>query len=534
MILRELITILAFKADDKVLKAYDAKIVALKKNLFLVTAAAAAVSVAIFGIADSAAKAGDELDKTKDLTGLTVEQLQKLTGAAKLAGVEVEGLRTGMQLFGRQISQAAQGQQMSIRAFQMLGINIFDANGKLKDNHRLLLETADAFSKLHNQQVKVDLAMQLFGRSGGRMINLLKKGSAGVKEAEAEFSKFGFTMTDVQSKAAAQFEDRMTMVGFAVKGLKNAIGIELLPEVSRMVNMFLKWFAANKKIITQGLVNLFKDLGMFVKIVANVFGAMLSTVSQFVNIFGGWNRVLKVTTLLLGLLVSTKIIRGFAALGKAVVLLAFNFKKLAEVEALSDALLLIWPAIAAAIFLAADDVKTFIEGGTSLIGKFIKKSSALGMVITGIGKTIAFVFTAAKDVIVFGLIDPLKIVWGLLKDIASLAGKAFKIAGDIRHPIKALESAFAPAKAVTAATATGKSAVQTAAANIAAPIAKTAALGAVSKSITNHINTNVNLQVPEGTPDQQKGFLQQTAEKVFDKMMDSHFKAALTRFPLME
>jgi hypothetical protein len=520
-ILRELLTVLGFKAEDKELKAYDAKIVALKKNLFLLSAAAAAVATAIFGIAESAAKVGDELDKTKDLTGLTVQQLQELGGAAKLAGIGVEGLTTGMQLFSRQISQAAQGQQMSVRAFEMLGISIFGTNGQLKSNHQLLLEVADAFTHLRNQQLKTDLALQLFGRSGGRMINLLKNGAAGVREAEAEFSKFGFTLNEIQSKAAAKFQDRLTMVGFAVKGLKNAIGIALLPEVSRMVKIFLDWFVANKKIIQQNMIALFKNLATFVRIVADVFGAILSSVSQFINIFGGWNRVLKVTALLLGFLVSTKIIRGFLALGKAVLGLAGMFKKLALAEGIADALGALLPAIGIALFLLLDDIKNFFEGNDSLIGRFIKRFPELGKVVKGIAE----VFKVVGEVVAFtfkwAFIEPLKLVWHLLKDIAHAIEKLFgrsKAGGGIKG-IAGNLTAFAGLPLPTAL--------------IPSPAAIGGG-GAANKTVTTHVNTNVNLSVPEGTPDQQKGFLQQTAEKTFDAVFSKHLKEAQARFPIVE
>lgn len=535
MILRELLTILGFKADDKVLTAYDKKIIDLKKNLLLVTTAATAVATAIFGITESAARAGDELDKTKDLTGLSVEQLQRLRGAAKLAGVDVDGITISMQLFSRQVSQAAMGQQMSVRAFQMLGISIFGANGKLKDNHTLLLEVADAFSKLHNQQVKTDLALQLFGRSGGRMVNLLKNGAAGVSELEAEFNKFGFTLSEVQSKQAAQFQDRLTMVGFALKGLKNAIGIELLPQVSKLVNEFLGWYAANKKVIQQNLIDLFKDLAKFVKVVADIFGAMLSTLTNLINVFGGWNKVLKITTILLGLLVSTRIIRGLAELGKAVVLLALDFKKLAKIETIADALVLIWPAIAAGIFLVADDIRNFMKGNDSLFGEFVKKFPKIGFVLITIGRVLKEFGKLAKDVFVYGLIDPLKIIWDLLKFIGKAVADVFVVFEKIKHPIKTIGDAIKASHHTNAAVAsTGAPANATKmAAHIMTP-ALAAATAPVSKSVTNNVTTHVNLQVPHGTPDQHANFLKDTAEKTFNKIFEKHLKSALTQFPLME
>jgi len=506
-ILRELLTILGFKAEDKELKAYDAKIVSLKKNLFLLSAAAAAVAVAIFGIAESAAKVGDELDKTKDLTGLTVEQLQELGGAAKLAGIDVQGLTTGMQLFSRQISQAGQGQQMSIRAFEMLGVSIFSTNGKLKSNHQLLLEVADAFSRLQNQQVKTDIALQLFGRSGGRMINLLKKGAAGVREAEAEFKKFGFTLTDVQSKAAAQFQDRLTMVGFAVKGLKNAIGTALLPEVSRMVNMFLEWFSANKKVIQQNMIALFKNLGTFVKIVSDIFGAMLKTLTKLVNTVGGWNKVLKIASGLLAIIVSTKIIRGIAALGTSVLGLVKIFKKLAIMETLAEGLALIWPAIAIIVALAIDDIANAIKGNDSIIGRLMKRYKTFGSIVRN-------------------LVNDLR----ALKRGLSLGEQPLKNLGKTIEKIPKSFATFAQAAMIPLGGGSLAALRQT----VAQPALIPATVPTAQKSVTNHVNTNVNLSVPEGTPEQQKGFLRQTAEKTFNEVIDRHLKEAQARFPVME
>lgn len=502
-ILRELITILGFKADTRVLKEYDQKIVSLKKNLFLLTAAAAAVATAIFGITQSAAKFGDTLDKTKDLTGLSVEELQRLRGAASLAGVDVQGLTTGMQLFSRQISQAAQGQQMSTRLFSLMNMNIFGVNNQLKTNHQLLIEVADAFQRMGKTQLRTDMAMQLFGRSGGRMINLLKNGAAGIREAEAEFSKFGFTMNAVQSKAAARFEDRMTMVGFAVKGLKNAIGTALLPQMSNLVQTFLGWFAANKKVIQQNMVKVFKDLSMFVRIVANVFGALLAALTKLVSVFGGWNRALKITGVLLALLISTKILRGFATLTKAVFGLFGVFKKLAIVEGIADALALVWPALAILIVLAIDDIANAIKGNDSITKRLMDRYKTFG-----------------------------KIIRGIVRDLRAL--KRGLSLGE--HPLKNLPKSFATFTQAAMIPLGGGSlaALRQTVPTVAPAAIPTTRQQPTQNTLTNHINTTVNMQVPEGTPEHQKRSLRKTVEQVFDEGLGKHLKEALVRFPVME
>lgn len=509
MILRELLTILGFEVNDKELKAYDAGIVDLKKNLLLVTAAAGAAAAAIFGVVKSSAEYGNKLDKTIDLTGLSAQQLQELRGAASLADVDLQGFNQSMVLFSRNISQAAQGQGMGIKAFQMMGISVFDTSQKLKSNAELLNEVANGMKNISNKQVLADIAMQLFGRSGASMINMLKGGSAEIKAMIEAFRKFGFELTEKQIKASAKFEDQLTMVGFAVKGLKNAVGQELLPAVSQMVEQFLKWIAANKKVVEQNLVQIFKGIATFVKIVTTLLMTLIGVIGELTKVFGGWGRVLRVVVALLALIVSSKIITGFAKLIKSVFLLGGAFKKLATIEGIADALGLLLPAIGIGVLLLLDDIKNFLEGNNSLIGELMKKFPRLGAVISFIGKAIRFVGHWAAE--------PFILLWDIIRDIFKLCEKAISKFSTLPSIIKGVPSHLMGAL-------TGL------------PFSGLAPVAATSKgsNIINHVNTNVTLTVPQGSTAEQQRFLHKAAQKTFHQSMQDHLDGVLARNPVTE
>ena len=162
MIVRELITKLGFKTDTNSINKFEKNVNSAKMSIVALTAAITVAATAVFLFVESAAKAGDKLDKLRDIIGMTTKDYQLLEGAANLAGIENEEFTKSLQLFARSIGMARQGMSQYIKEFAILGINMRDGNGQLKKNKELLLEVADAFQ--HKLKNNVDRAKSAIGR----------------------------------------------------------------------------------------------------------------------------------------------------------------------------------------------------------------------------------------------------------------------------------------------------------------------------------------------------------------------------------
>jgi len=220
----------AFTAErnfQKITKSNKAAMVAITA---MVTAAAASTAVAIKRAVDHA----DDIGKMAQSVGLTAEQLSGLEYAAKLSGVEIDGLRTSFQKFNKAIYETAQGSKAQEEAFKAIGVSVFDASGNLKSSNDLFLESADGLSKMRDGAQKTALAMELFGKSGASLIPLLNGGADGVNKFTEAATKAGIVISGETALSAERFNDNMTVLAFTTQGMINKFTEGLLPTLVKI------------------------------------------------------------------------------------------------------------------------------------------------------------------------------------------------------------------------------------------------------------------------------------------------------------
>jgi len=205
----------------------------------MATAAAGAMAVMVKGAIDAA----DANIKLAQGAGVSVETLTSLGYAAQLSGSSTEALGRTLGRLGKSIADAANGTGEASRAFDVMGINVRDANGQLKSSDQIFREVADRFSQYQDGAAKSALAMQIFGREGASLIPMLNAGSAGLAAMEEEARSLGVTVDTNTAKAAEAFNDNLTHLSKVKEGLVNRIARELLPTLQNMTD---RMFASAK------------------------------------------------------------------------------------------------------------------------------------------------------------------------------------------------------------------------------------------------------------------------------------------------
>ncbi len=167
------------------------------------------VGLSVAGFASfvkSTADAYDKLGKLGQQTGLTAQQVSKLSYIAKMVDTDVEQLAKGVKILDRNMFQAAQGGGKAYESFRTLGVAVKSAEGVLRGNEEILGDLADRFSKMPDGAMKTALAMQIFGRSGADMIPMLNLGREGLKYFADEAERLKGVLTDeiVQKADAIQ------------------------------------------------------------------------------------------------------------------------------------------------------------------------------------------------------------------------------------------------------------------------------------------------------------------------------------------
>lgn len=336
MIVRELITRLGYDLKDAPFKKYAAQVDSFKKGAVAVAAIATAASAAVFGVVKSAANYGDDLLNTSQKLGIAVDSLQRLRFAAKLANVGNEELAVSLRFLSKNIDDARTGSKEAAKAFQRLGIDPKTA----KVNEDLIARLSKGFIKLKDPTAQVALAQQLLGRSGANLLPLLKEGPEALKKYFEEAGRFGL-VTQEDAELADQFNDNLERLSMGVGMLKNRIGLALIPKMGKALEVFLKWYDLNRRIIEQNVGKAFNFVADVLRRVWRIGRAAFDAIERLVEAFGGIERTAKVF--------------GPIAVALAVMLGAINPVTVAVV------------ALSAAVGLLADDFLSFRDGQKHLL-----------------------------------------------------------------------------------------------------------------------------------------------------------------------
>ncbi|MBZ9927760.1 hypothetical protein FJW04_21930 [Mesorhizobium sp. B2-7-3] len=231
------------------------------KNLALLgtglAAAAGGAGAAVLGLAKSGSEAADAAGKAAQKTGLQIDAYGKLEFAASQADVGNEQFVSGMSKLNKAIAEAAALGTKAATAinqtgvevirfgakakdaatsakpvadiFTRLGVNIRDANGKLKTNEQILLDVADAFAKLPDGALKSALAIELFGKAGAELLPFLNAGKKGLIDLGKEAKALGIVFSPEQVAVAEDFNDTLASLGKSIKGTRIQLGLLFAP-----------------------------------------------------------------------------------------------------------------------------------------------------------------------------------------------------------------------------------------------------------------------------------------------------------------
>lgn len=212
--------------------------------------AAGAMGYAVKGAIDHA----DALSKSAQKAGVTTEALSRLAYAADYSDVSLESLTGGLQKLSKAMADAVINKtSASATAFKALGIEITDANGKLRGSDEVFADISDRFARMENGATKTALAMQIFGRSGAEMIPLLNSGGAELKRMADEADRLGITLSTKTGKDAERFNDTLNLIGKVLQGVVNQVMGAALPSLQALAQTladpaFASWVTGFAKI----------------------------------------------------------------------------------------------------------------------------------------------------------------------------------------------------------------------------------------------------------------------------------------------
>ena len=240
---------------------------------------------AFVGLVKGAIDSADAFGKMSDQTGIAANTLQAYVNAGKLAGVSQETIDKGLRRLAQSMREADQGIATYKDSYDALGISVRTTDGTFKSSEQVLSEIADKFAQLPDGATKAALSMEIFGRSGASLINLLNGGSAALSE-------FNFAVSDEFAQNAEFFNDQIAVLAIKFDGFRKQLTDALLPALNTIVKVFSELFSADNDFT--GFFNAMEigirgiSIGIFatVKLIDEIIkaiGALATRVQNFIK-----------------------------------------------------------------------------------------------------------------------------------------------------------------------------------------------------------------------------------------------------------
>lgn len=211
---------------------------ALQRGLIAVTALAA-------GLVYLTKKTGDAIDAQAKMArrlGLTYNQLKAIELAAGLAGISSDKLNTAFEKMLDTVGSAQFGEGAAIQAFENIGISIDQLNQM--DPASQFNAIAAAINNIQDPSQRLAAARDIFGRSGGALVELFAGGASAIEAANAKLELFGITLSSLQTANIEDMNDRLTESRLIFDGIGSQIAAKISPYISQLAVDTQEWLAS--------------------------------------------------------------------------------------------------------------------------------------------------------------------------------------------------------------------------------------------------------------------------------------------------
>lgn len=237
-------------------------------------------------------KFADEMLTTAQVAGIGVETLQEWRYAAQFIDTEVTVMTGSVAKMTKQLASAREGTGASAEAFAMLGVEIKQADGSLRNANDIFFDAIDALGQIENETERDVLAMQLFGKSAKDLTPLINAGAEELRRLGQEAQDLGVVMAEDTVQRFGEFDDGMNRLNSTIDGVKRSFITALLPAmeavipvVQDLIGQFREWLKSD------GAQQLLLDLTDKIKGVVNWLKDNLSTALD--SIIGTFDTVIK-------------------------------------------------------------------------------------------------------------------------------------------------------------------------------------------------------------------------------------------------
>lgn len=307
MALREILAKFGFEVDssklDKAKKGTDAVAEGVKALVGLLVA-----KQLIGGIKSFVSEMQDmnsQLGNTSEALGISYDDLQRWTFAAKFADVSAEQLATSLKFLQKNVAEAAEKGGESAKVFKDLGVDIKDASGQIRPTSELMREAGIAVAGMKTPAERTAAVLKIFGKQGLALIPMFSQGAEGLDKLLKRFDELGGGIGPDAAEALSKSETATKELDFAWLSLKSRLVVALLPAFTALVETGTKLvvsfqdMAKNSHVFQAALIVLggvasVVAIGMYAKFLPMILGIalLILLVDDLITAFDGGDSVI--------------------------------------------------------------------------------------------------------------------------------------------------------------------------------------------------------------------------------------------------
>lgn len=181
---------------------------------------------------------GAVVNDIRDKTGVTDAVASQLAGVAQIVGLSGQEMGQALSVMSNNAAKAAisindanAAGKTSNDVFTRWGITILDDNGKLLAADQIYSNIARRHREMANGAEKTAMEMELMGRSGTKLNDLLNLSEQQVQDYTKALSNAGLVMQGDMSQAFEDTEQKGRLVDAMFQGLYTKINESLLPAI---------------------------------------------------------------------------------------------------------------------------------------------------------------------------------------------------------------------------------------------------------------------------------------------------------------
>lgn len=170
---------------------------------------------------------GDQIGKSAKRIGITAEEFQKLSFAARRSGATTETVERAFKRMSSTIYDTGLGLKTAEDALKAVGLTFAEINNRSPEQQFAMI--AKNLNNIEDATTRAAVAQDIFGRAGTDILPMLND----YANLSAELENMGGIMTDKAVAAAEDFKDSMENLDITIKSIVANSGlVEWLSDVA--------------------------------------------------------------------------------------------------------------------------------------------------------------------------------------------------------------------------------------------------------------------------------------------------------------